>query len=91
MATEKDREELIVLKQQMEDLERKLLEKDEILKSAGNYRDQMNSLSAKLDEVKHQSSEKDSLVKSTQRQLSDAKVPVYLCCLIYNLAWWVEN
>ena len=91
MATEKDQEELAILKQQVEDLPRKLLEKDEILKSAENYRDHMNSLGAKLDEVKHQSSEKDSLLKSTQRQLSDAKVPIYLCCLIYNLAWWIEN
>ncbi|KAK7330263.1 hypothetical protein VNO77_24452 [Canavalia gladiata] len=74
MASEKDREELVILKEQVEELQRILLEKDELLKSAENSRDQMNVFTAKLDELKHQFSEKDTLLKYTQDQLSDAKI-----------------
>ncbi|XP_057480101.1 protein MICROTUBULE BINDING PROTEIN 2C-like [Actinidia eriantha] len=72
--TEKDREELIALREQIEDLQRKLLEKDELLKSAEISKTQMNSVHAKLEELKLQAAEKDSLIKSTQLQLSDAKI-----------------
>lgn len=72
--TEKDREELIVMRNQVEDLQRKLLEKDGLLKSAEISKNQMTSTLAKLDELKHQVFEKDSLLKSIQLQLSDAKV-----------------
>ncbi|KAF7838557.1 Protein MICROTUBULE BINDING PROTEIN 2C [Senna tora] len=74
LTSEKEREELVTLKEQVEDLQRKLLEKDELLKSAENSRNQMNDLKAKLDELIHQASEKDSVLKSTQRQLNDAKI-----------------
>ncbi|KAK7265890.1 hypothetical protein RJT34_33515 [Clitoria ternatea] len=74
LASEKDREDLAILKEQVEELQRKLLEKDELLKSAENSRDQMNAFNAKLDEMKHQASEKDTLLKYTQQQLSDAKI-----------------
>ncbi|KAI4335870.1 hypothetical protein L6164_014473 [Bauhinia variegata] len=69
-----DREELVTLKEQVEDLQRNLSEKDELLKSAENSRNQMNTLNAKVDELRYQCSEKDSLLNSTQRQLSDAKI-----------------
>lgn len=78
LASEKDIEELGMLKEQVEELQRKLLEKDELLKSAENSRDQINAFNAKLDELKHQSSEKDTLLKCTQQQLSDAKVLFFL-------------
>lgn len=71
-----DREELISLRDQVEDLQRKLSEKDELLKSAEMLQSQMTSTLAKLDELEHQVIEKDSVVKSTQLQLSDAKVRV---------------
>ncbi|KAJ7956514.1 Movement protein binding protein 2C [Quillaja saponaria] len=74
LASEKDREELVILKDQLEELQRKLLEKDELLKSAENSRAQMKAVNAKLDELKHQASDKDLLLKSTQLQLSDAKI-----------------
>lgn len=74
MTSEKDREELAILKEQMEELQTKLREKDELLKSAENSRDQMNAFNAKLDELKHQVSEKDTSLKYTQQQLCDAKV-----------------
>ncbi|KAK2393113.1 hypothetical protein P8452_15187 [Trifolium repens] len=72
--SEKDTEELATLKEKMEELQLKLTEKDELLKSAENLRDQMNAASAKLDEMKHQVSEKDGSLKYTQQQLSDAKI-----------------
>ncbi|PSS08017.1 Spindle assembly abnormal protein [Actinidia chinensis var. chinensis] len=72
--TEKDREELIALREQVEELQRKLLEKDELLKSAEISKTQMNLVHAKLEELKLQAAEKDSLIKSTHLQLSDAKI-----------------
>ncbi|XP_057421319.1 protein MICROTUBULE BINDING PROTEIN 2C [Lotus japonicus] len=74
LTSEKDREELAILKEQVEVLQKQLWEKGELLKSAENSRDQMNAFNAKLDELKHQVSEKDSLLKYTQQQLSDAKI-----------------
>ncbi|GMN61715.1 hypothetical protein TIFTF001_030802 [Ficus carica] len=73
-STADDREELDLLKGQVEDLQRKLLEKDESLKSAEVLKNEMNAVHAQLDELKVQTSEKESLIKSTQRQLSDAKI-----------------
>lgn len=73
-AAEKDREELVMLKEQVEDLQKKILEKDELLKSAEISKNQMNAVQVKLDELKQQAEEKDSLIKSTQRKLSDAKI-----------------
>ncbi|KAK2357644.1 hypothetical protein P8452_76920 [Trifolium repens] len=72
--SEKDIEELATLKEQIGDLQLKLREKDELLKSAENLRDQMNAVNAKLDEMKHHVSEKDGSLKYTQQQLSDAKI-----------------
>ncbi|KAF2282954.1 hypothetical protein GH714_043271 [Hevea brasiliensis] len=74
LATEKDIEDLVALREQVEDLQRKLLEKDELLKSAEISKNQMNVVHTQLDELKHQAAEKDSLIKSTQLQLSDAKI-----------------
>ncbi|XP_062116836.1 protein MICROTUBULE BINDING PROTEIN 2C [Humulus lupulus] len=72
--TADDREELELLKGQVEDLQRKLLEKDESLKSADDLKNQMSAIYAQLDNLKLQTSEKDSFIKSTQQQLSDAKI-----------------
>ncbi|KAI4344001.1 hypothetical protein L6164_011279 [Bauhinia variegata] len=69
-----DREDLVTLKEQVEDLRRKLSEKDELLKSAENSRNQVSMLSETFEELRYQSSETDSLLKSTQQQLSDAKI-----------------
>lgn len=80
------KEEYFLVKEQVEELQMKLLEKDELLKSAENSRNQMSSVNEKLDELKHQAAQKDSLLKSTQQQLFDVKVLVYLYSLIYNLA-----
>lgn len=74
MESEKDKDDLIRLTQQVEELQRKLLEKDDILKSLEISKDQMTLVHEKLEDLKHQVEEKDSLVKSTQSQLSDTKV-----------------
>lgn len=76
LQSDKDGEELIALREQVEDLQRKLLEKDELLKSAEISKTQFSSIHAKLEELKLQAAEKDSLIKSTQQQLSDTKVRV---------------
>ena len=81
--TGKDAEELIALREQVEDLQRKLLEKDELLKSTEVSKNQMNAVHAEFDEVKLQVAEKDSLIKSTQLQLSNAKVLTYIACIVY--------
>lgn len=60
----------------MVDLQRKLSEKDELLKSAEISEGKLKSEIAKLDELKQQVSEKDFVAKSTQQQLSDAKVRI---------------
>ncbi|XP_022955320.1 protein MICROTUBULE BINDING PROTEIN 2C-like isoform X3 [Cucurbita moschata] len=74
LASERDNEELTTLREQLEDLQKKLLEKDELLKSAEMSNDQMNSVYAKLDALNLQSAEKDSMMKSIHSQLSDAKI-----------------
>ncbi|XP_031287600.1 protein MICROTUBULE BINDING PROTEIN 2C [Pistacia vera] len=74
LASDKEKEELVALREEVEDLRRQLLEKDELLKSAEISKSEMNAVQLKLDELKLQVQEKDSLVKSTQLQLSDAKI-----------------
>ncbi|XVE54655.1 hypothetical protein DITRI_Ditri03aG0099500 [Diplodiscus trichospermus] len=74
LAAEKENEELVALRKQLEDLQRELLEKDELLKSAEISKNQINDIHAELDKLKRHAAEKDSLIKSIQRQLSDAKI-----------------
>ena len=62
----------------MEELQMKILEKDELIESSENTKKQMKALEQKLYELKHHASEKDSLLKSTKRQLFDVKVLIYL-------------
>lgn len=72
--SEKEREELMAFRDQVEDLKRQLSEKDELLKSAELSMNEMASIHAKFDELESETAEKDSLIKSAQLQLSDAKV-----------------
>lgn len=71
---QKDRAELISLKEQVADLQSKLLEKDEALKSMENSLNHMNSVRVMVDELKQQVEEKDSMIKSAMSQLSSLKV-----------------
>ncbi|KAI7736150.1 hypothetical protein M8C21_009741, partial [Ambrosia artemisiifolia] len=70
----KEREELVELREKVEDLQRQLLEKDEILKAAEASKNEMSSVNNMLNEVKKQASEKDALLRSTQAQLADLKI-----------------
>lgn len=74
MEAEKDLEELVALREQVEDLQKKLSEKDELLKASEASKNDVAAVHSKLDELKLQAAERDSLLKSAQRQLSDAKV-----------------
>ncbi|XP_039035670.1 protein MICROTUBULE BINDING PROTEIN 2C-like [Hibiscus syriacus] len=65
---------LISLREQLEDLQRKLFEKDELLKSAEISKNEINKTHTELDRLKRHAVEKDSLTKSIQMQLSDAKI-----------------
>lgn len=74
LVSEKEIEELVALREQVEDLQRKILEKDELLKSVEGSKSQVNAVHLKFDELKRQAAEKETLIKSTQLQLSDAKI-----------------
>nr|XP_043640201.1 protein MICROTUBULE BINDING PROTEIN 2C [Erigeron canadensis] len=70
----KEREELAELREKVEDLQRRLLEKDEILKSAEASKNEISSVHSILDQMKKQASEKDALLRATQAQLADVKI-----------------
>ncbi|VFQ76457.1 unnamed protein product [Cuscuta campestris] len=72
--SENEREELLALRKQVEDLQRQVLEKDELLKEFEDSKIEMASLHSKLDEIQKELAKKDSLLESTQIQLSDVKV-----------------
>ncbi|KAJ8752244.1 hypothetical protein K2173_003880 [Erythroxylum novogranatense] len=74
LGTEKDMEELVMLREQVEDMRKKLLEKDELLKSAEVLKSQMNSVHAKFNELKQETEEKNSLIEATQLQLYDTRI-----------------
>jgi len=84
LSAEKESEELVALREQVEDLQRKLLEKDELLKSAEISKNQINDVYAELDILKRHAAEKDSIAKSIQLQLSDAKVYIYHVFLVVH-------
>ncbi|KAK8969487.1 hypothetical protein KSP40_PGU019371 [Platanthera guangdongensis] len=69
-----DMNELLLLRDQVAELERKLLEKEEALKSAESLASQLNETCASVSELRSQVSQKDALIKSTSVQLYNAKV-----------------
>lgn len=81
-APEKDSEELMALREQIADLQRKLSEKEELLKSLEISKVEMDAILEKLDEIKTEAAEKDSLLNSTQMQLSDLKVYIAIYLLL---------
>ncbi|CAN4115448.1 unnamed protein product [Withania somnifera] len=72
--TEQDRVELVSLKEQVEDLQKKLLEKDELLKETDFLKNEIKAAYAELDEMKKDISEKDFSLISTQVLLSGVQV-----------------
>ncbi|CAL1389555.1 unnamed protein product [Linum trigynum] len=73
-AADSNTDELITLREQVEDLQKKLSEKDELAKSLEISESQNDAIQAELNELKQQVSEKESLIRSHQVQLSDAKI-----------------
>ncbi|MED6130570.1 hypothetical protein PIB30_002164 [Stylosanthes scabra] len=74
MIKKKEKGEVTLLRKQVEELQRKLLVKDELLESAEKSRNKLKALNPKLDELKNMVSERDSLLRSTQEQLFDVKM-----------------
>ncbi|KAI4341476.1 hypothetical protein MLD38_026195 [Melastoma candidum] len=69
-----EREELARLRDKVEDLQWKLVEKEEVLKSAEITKGEMTSVCAQNEELRHEAGEKDSVIRSIQLQLSDARI-----------------
>lgn len=70
----KDREEFNKLEERVENLQKILLEKDDLLKSAQVSMEEMAALHVDINEMKKQVRGKDSLIESTLLELSDVKV-----------------
>ncbi|KAM0943088.1 putative microtubule binding protein 2C [Dioscorea sansibarensis] len=71
---EKDRDEVIKLLQNVNELQKKLSEKEEALKSAEDLLNQMSTAYASLEDLRSQVAEKDSLVKSSNLELYNVKI-----------------
>jgi chromosome segregation ATPase len=69
-----EKEELIRLREQVNDLQTELSEKEGLLKSMETSKSQVNEIQGKLEETKRVVAEKEMLIKSMQLQLSDTKV-----------------
>lgn len=70
----KEREELALLQGQVDQLEKKLVEKEEALMLAQNSIEQMSTVNEALEDVKHQLEEKEMMVVSASSELSEAKI-----------------
>ncbi|XP_065036869.1 protein MICROTUBULE BINDING PROTEIN 2C-like isoform X2 [Musa acuminata AAA Group] len=70
---QKNVEELKLLQEQLDDLHKKLLEKDEALKSLKDSLNEMNVANATVNELKEQLMEKDSLITNANLQLTNTK------------------
>jgi hypothetical protein len=77
----KPRDEMAVLRDQIDELQKKLLEKEEALMSAENLVSEMNEAYSTIDELRRQAAEKEALIRSADSQLQDAKVINYLLIL----------
>ncbi|KAL5201499.1 hypothetical protein ABZP36_035853 [Zizania latifolia] len=71
---QKQREELAALQEQLSGLQKKLLEKDEALRSAEHLISRISAANAAVDELRGQLSEKESLIESTGSELHGAKI-----------------
>jgi DNA repair exonuclease SbcCD ATPase subunit len=87
---QKRREELAALQEQLSGLQKKLLEKDEALRSAESLIGRISAANEAVEELRGQLSEKESLIESTGSELHGAKVNeantiVLLCILLFIL------
>ncbi|XP_041996515.1 protein MICROTUBULE BINDING PROTEIN 2C-like isoform X1 [Salvia splendens] len=92
LLSEKEREELTALRDQVEELKKQLSEKDGLLESAELVKNEIASLQTKYEELKNEAAEKESLINSTQLQLSDAEVKLAdKQAAVENLQWEVTT
>ncbi|EEC80405.1 hypothetical protein OsI_22560 [Oryza sativa Indica Group] len=70
----KDKDEIVLLRGQIEELQKTLLEKEEALKSAESLVGEMNTLYSTVDELRRQVADKEGLIKSINSQLHNAKI-----------------
>ncbi|XP_020590445.1 uncharacterized protein LOC110031539 isoform X2 [Phalaenopsis equestris] len=73
-SVQNDINELLFLRDQVAELQKKLIEKEEALKSAESLTNQVNETHASVGELRRQVVEKDALIKSTNVQLHNAKI-----------------
>ncbi|XP_020691695.1 protein MICROTUBULE BINDING PROTEIN 2C isoform X1 [Dendrobium catenatum] len=73
-SVQNDLNELLFLRDQVAELQKKLIEKEEALKSAENLTNQVNETYASVGDLRRQVVEKDALIKSTNAQLYNAKI-----------------
>ncbi|KAF3331437.1 hypothetical protein FCM35_KLT02843 [Carex littledalei] len=70
----KYREEIVKLREQIDNLQQIILEKDEALRIAQNTVDEMSSIYVTLNELRHRVGEKEALIQSTSSQLNNTKM-----------------
>ncbi|KAJ1259002.1 hypothetical protein BS78_10G119700 [Paspalum vaginatum] len=73
-AENKPKDEVAVLREQIDDLQKKLLEKEEALRSVESSVNEMNAAYTNIDELRRLVAEKDALIRSFNSQLHDAKI-----------------
>lgn len=73
-AENKPKDEVAVLRGQIDDLQKTLLEKEEALRTAESSVNEMNAAYATIDELRRLVAEKEALIRSTNSQLQDAKI-----------------
>ncbi|CAM0914090.1 unnamed protein product [Alopecurus aequalis] len=66
--------EIGLLREQIEELQKQLLEKEEALRSAENTVSEMNAVYSTIDELRRQVAEKEALIKYANSQLQNVKV-----------------
>ncbi|KAK3132201.1 hypothetical protein QOZ80_6AG0517390 [Eleusine coracana subsp. coracana] len=73
-ADNKPKDEMAVLHEQIDELQKKLLEKEEGLRSAESLVSEMNEAYSTIDVLRRQVADKESLIRSINSQLQDAKI-----------------
>jgi predicted nucleic acid-binding Zn-ribbon protein len=76
-AENKPKDEMTDLREQIDKMQKKLLEKEEALRSAENLVNEMNEAYSTIDELRRQVAEKEALIRSINSHLQDAKVIHY--------------
>lgn len=83
----KDKDEIVLLREQVDELQKQLVEKEEALRSAKSTVSEMNVVHSTVDGLKRQVAEKEALIKYANSQLHNAKVncrlPATTLCFIY--------